>query len=277
MDAAPSASSSSVPADWTDRQRREREYYETYAGRTPVEDVGFDPVLSSERRPWNSYWDTYRTVTDLHGPTRHRLLDVGTGEGVAAVRYAKVGYEVWGFDISEHNVRKARELAARHGLSDRTHFAVHAAETMPYDDASFDVVTGIDILHHVDIPRVTEEVKRVLAPGGRAVFREWVEVPVLDPIRKTSVMRALFPRAMSFDDHITFDEHPLTKDELTGILDAFPEHAIRRYGFLSRLRKIAPAPRGDIPDQVEKLDRSLFRLLPWLRHFGGEILLVLRG
>ncbi|MFV1959186.1 MAG: class I SAM-dependent methyltransferase, partial [Planctomycetota bacterium] len=145
--AAPGAPSTS----WTARQQRERAYYEQYARRTPVEDVGFDPVLSPERRPWNSYWDAYRVVADLYDPTARRLLDVGTGEGVAAVRYAKVGYEVWGFDISDRNVRKARDLAARHGLSDRTRFSVQVAEDLPYDDDSFDVVTGIDILHHVDI------------------------------------------------------------------------------------------------------------------------------
>ncbi|MFV1958850.1 MAG: hypothetical protein ACC662_05485, partial [Planctomycetota bacterium] len=132
-------------------------------------------------------------------------------------------------------------------------------------------------LHHVDIPRVTWEVGRVLAPGGTAVFREWVEVPIFDSLRKTRVMRKLFPRAMSFDDHITSDEHPLTKGELRGILRAFPRHEIRRYGFLSRVRKVAPAPRGDIPDQIEILDRTIFRILPPARRFGGEVLLVLRG
>lgn len=39
----------------TPRQQREREYYDQYACRAPVEDLSFDPVDSDERRPWNSY------------------------------------------------------------------------------------------------------------------------------------------------------------------------------------------------------------------------------
>ena len=259
----------------TERQQREREYYDQYSQRYEVGEVNFDPVVGDERRPWNSYWFTYRTIADLFRHPGQKLLDVGCGDGVASVRYAKAGYEVHGFDISENNVAKCRDLAARCGLADRTHFSVQTAEATTYDADTFDVVAGIDILHHVDIPRTVREVRRILVPGGTAVFREWIEVPILDDVRKTTLMQRLFPKAMSFDNHITHDEHPLTKEEFGAICDTFPLREVHRFCLTSRLRKVAPAPRGDQPCQLEKLDRSLIRAVPPLRHFGGEIVMVL--
>ena len=45
------------------------------------------------------------------------------------------------------------------------------AETIPYEDASFDVVVGHAVLHHIpDVERALREVLRVLRPGGRFVF-----------------------------------------------------------------------------------------------------------
>ena len=99
----------------TERQQREREYYDQYALRDEVGEVTYDPVVGSERRPWNSYWFTYRTIADLHRDPGQKLLDVGCGDGVSAVRYAKVGYDVYGFDISENNVAKCQALPAEPG------------------------------------------------------------------------------------------------------------------------------------------------------------------
>ena len=45
------------------------------------------------------------------------------------------------------------------------------AERIPYDDATFDVVVGHAVLHHIpDLDTAFREVLRVLKPGGRFVF-----------------------------------------------------------------------------------------------------------
>ena len=45
------------------------------------------------------------------------------------------------------------------------------AESMPYDDATFDLVVGHAVLHHIpDVELALREVLRVLKPGGRFVF-----------------------------------------------------------------------------------------------------------
>ena len=47
-------------------------------------------------------------------------------------------------------------------------FAVADAQTLPFDDATFDAVVANHMLYHIpDLPRVLSEVRRVLKPGGR--------------------------------------------------------------------------------------------------------------
>src|SRR6185436_14103404 len=45
------------------------------------------------------------------------------------------------------------------------------AESIPYDDDTFDLVVGHAVLHHIpDVEQSLREVMRVLKPGGRFVF-----------------------------------------------------------------------------------------------------------
>ena len=46
----------------TERQRREREYYEEYSMLSAPAEVCFDPVAGNERRPWNPYWSLCESV-----------------------------------------------------------------------------------------------------------------------------------------------------------------------------------------------------------------------
>ena len=91
-----------------------------------------------------------------------------------------------GFDLSEKNIKIAQKLARRHSLDGRCRFQPMAAERLTYPDNTFDVIVGIDILHHVEIGPAIDEAFRVLKPGGVAIFKEHAEVPVLDPIRNTA-------------------------------------------------------------------------------------------
>ena len=102
---------------------------------------------------------------------------------VTSVLFAKQGFDVHGFDISPQNVARATALAQRYGLSERAHFSVQAAEHLTYPNDCFDVVVGLDILHHVEIGTTIRECLRVLKPGGNAVFHEPVEAMVFDRLR----------------------------------------------------------------------------------------------
>src|SRR4029079_9116394 len=101
----------------TERQRRERDYYEQYSKLTEPTEVSFAPVLGQERRPWNPYWFLCESVAAQFRSPDQKLLAFGCGPGIYSVVFGKVGYEVCGFDISPTNVAIARDLAARYEMA----------------------------------------------------------------------------------------------------------------------------------------------------------------
>jgi 2-polyprenyl-6-hydroxyphenyl methylase/3-demethylubiquinone-9 3-methyltransferase len=93
------------------------------------------------------------------------VLDVGSGGGLLAEEFARLGCHVCGIDPSRRSVEVACAHAAEAGLE--IDYEVGVAEQLPYADGSFDVVYCCDVLEHVDdVARTIAESARVLAPGG---------------------------------------------------------------------------------------------------------------
>ena len=189
----------------TDRQQREREFFDEYCSRYNTRVLNLAPIEGKERRPWNPYWYVFEAAKKHYEGGARKLLDFGCGVGINTVRLALIGFQVSGFDISPRCIATAEQLAAAHGVSDRTHFSVQASENLEYPNDSFDVVVGIDILHHVEIAPSVNECLRVLRPGGTAYFREWVEVPAFDCVRNTPPVRFFFPNKKNYLMCITED------------------------------------------------------------------------
>ncbi|TLD71803.1 3-demethylubiquinone-9 3-O-methyltransferase [Phragmitibacter flavus] len=102
-------------------------------------------------------------------PTGKTALEVGSGGGILTEEIAGMGFITTGIDPSENSVAVARDHAQQSGLDIR--YDVGSGEALPYADASFDVVFCCDVLEHVtDLPKVIEEITRVLKPGGVFAF-----------------------------------------------------------------------------------------------------------
>ena len=258
----------------TERQWREREYYEQYSALNAPQRVSFDPIAGVERRPWNPYWFLCESVASCYRSRGDKLLDFGCGPGVYSIIFAKLGFEVFGFDISPSNITLAEELADRYDFSDRTHFKTGIGEQLNYEDESFDVIVGVDILHHVDIARAIKECMRVLKKGGRAFFKEPVEVPAFDALRNTSAAKWLVPKSASLERHITEDERKLTTGDLHTIRSLCSDVTLKRFRLLSRLdafnKELATSGKSS---PIEKLDEKIFRYLPFTRAFGGDLVI----
>lgn len=256
----------------TDRQRREREYYDEYSRRFPPSSVDFSLIDSDDRRPWNSYWFVYDCILDSR-PLGRRLLEIGCGTGESAILCARAGYDVHAFDISRNNIEVAHKLAVKYEYDKQIHLTVQAAEQLDYPSGFFDIVLGIDILHHINVERSIMEVARVLRPGGVAIFREHIEVPIFDWIRNTSLVRSLRPKEKSFEQHITEDERKLNRSDLTTIRNAFDKFTVHRFRLAERFTAVLPSSRR-LAAALEKIDQRLFRYIPSLRDFGGSVVLI---
>jgi ubiquinone/menaquinone biosynthesis C-methylase UbiE len=102
------------------------------------------------------------------------LLDVGTGPGylaLAASRLVEPDGMAVGIDASPEMIDRARTLATRKGS--QASYTVATAESLPFDDGSFDVVVSRLVLHHLPLgvrDLALAEMMRVLKPGGRLVI-----------------------------------------------------------------------------------------------------------
>jgi ubiquinone/menaquinone biosynthesis C-methylase UbiE len=94
------------------------------------------------------------------------VLDVATGGGHVAYTFAPHVARVWATDITQEMLDQVKAEAGKRGLANvRTTYA--KAEALPFEDASFDIVTCRIAPHHFDsIPEFLAEVHRVLKPSG---------------------------------------------------------------------------------------------------------------
>jgi SAM-dependent methyltransferase len=100
-----------------------------------------------------------------------RSLEIGSGTGYFSLNLLQAGVisKATCTDISPGMVETLRGNAERLGLDVET--AVAGAEELPFEDASFDLVLGHAVLHHLpDLERAFGEFDRVLRPGGTIVF-----------------------------------------------------------------------------------------------------------
>ena len=97
-----------------------------------------------------------------------RVLDVGTGSGLAALAAADLGADVVGSDITPELLNAARSTDAR------VEWVHGDARDLPFDDASFDVVLScIGAMFAPDHQVVADELLRVCRPGGVVAMLNW--------------------------------------------------------------------------------------------------------
>ncbi|MCS6851387.1 MAG: class I SAM-dependent methyltransferase [Gemmataceae bacterium] len=175
-----------------------------------------------------------------------RVLDLGCGHGLAAIVLARRQAHVTALDLSRGYLREARARAAAHAVP--IDLVQADAERLPFADASFDAVWGHAILHHLRVDAAANEVRRVLRPGGVAVFCEpWGGNPLLGWARRW------LPYAHK---ERTPDEQPLRPADLQVLRGLFPRLECRGFQLMSMLRRL------ELPDAwVAALDRFDHRLL----------------
>lgn len=107
-----------------------------------------------------------------HLTARNTVLDVGCGTGVVAITAAKMGAKVSALDLSPALLERAKVNTALAKVNVDWHEG--DVEALPFADHSFDVV--LSQFGHMFAPRpqvATQEILRVLKPGGTIAFSTW--------------------------------------------------------------------------------------------------------
>jgi SAM-dependent methyltransferase len=111
------------------------------------------------------------------------VLDVGCGAGTDLVRFARGGAEVTGVDISSSAIDLARANFAQQGLA--ADLRVADGEHLPFADGTFDLVYAHGVVQYTAGDRaLVEECRRVLKPGGTAVFQVYNRISWLNALSK---------------------------------------------------------------------------------------------
>jgi SAM-dependent methyltransferase len=193
------------------------------------------------------------------------VLDVGCGAGVEVVRFARAGARITGVDIAESAITLARQNLQHAHLQARLEVA--DGEALPFADGSFDLVYAHGVVQYSgDDRRLVAECRRVLRPGGLAIFQvynrhSWLQllsmvmrVPLehedAPVVRRYTIgeFRALFGDFRSVD--IVLERFPIASrlhkgwkgmvynGLFVGAFNALPRAWVRRFGWhlLARCR-----------------------------------------
>jgi len=111
------------------------------------------------------------------------VLEVGCGAAVDLARFARGGAVVTGVDISPSAIDLARANFEQQGL--RGDFRVANGERLPFADDAFDLVYAHGVVQYTADPqRLVDECRRVLRPGGAAIFQVYNRVSWLNALSK---------------------------------------------------------------------------------------------
>lgn len=192
------------------------------------------------------------------------VLDYGCGHGMAAVVLARRGARVTAFDLSPGYLQEARNRAAANGVT--IAFAQLNGERLPFDDGVFDRTWGSAILHHLDLDLAGRELRRVLTPGGIAVFCEpWGENPLLGWARRRLPYRG---------KQRTPDEEPLNRQHVRTLQRIFSHVELRGYQLLSMARRVLKP--GRVVAGLDWCDRMLLTRVPALENYCRYVVITLR-
>lgn len=187
-----------------------------------------------------------------------RVIDFGCGHGMASSCMARMGAQVLAFDLSSGYVHEAVCRAK----SNQTAIQGVIADggNLPFRDHTIDAIWGVAVLHHLNLVQAMREIKRVLVPGGQAVFCEpWGGNLLLE------LARRYLPYP---GKERTFDEKPLQSDDLAQIKQVFPAaefQFVQLLGMMRRAWKSCP-----LLPLLDRTDDAVLRhwpvVRPWCRY-----------
>ena len=111
--------------------------------------------------------ETYYLVQRWENQGKKELLDIGCGLGRNTIFFAKQGFSVHTFDISEDAVKRTREFAKEENvyIDIKQGDMIH----IPYEANSMDCVYSRNVISHTDtegVKKIISEIKRVLKENG---------------------------------------------------------------------------------------------------------------
>ena len=146
---------------------KRRDFWSTYqpgfrAAKSPIGSTSFFNEVTEQRYELEPHIPEMVRFTDWAGC---RVLEAGCGIGTDGARFARAGARYTGLDFSMSAPALARRRFELERLNGQ--FVAGSVSTLPFRDATFDLVFSHGVVHHVpDTEAAISEFHRVLKPGG---------------------------------------------------------------------------------------------------------------
>ena len=200
-------------------------------------------------------------LVDFEAWRGRAVLDVGCGAGVEVIRFARGGARVAGVDAAPSAAALTRQNLTQQRLE--AEVAVAEGEALPFRDETFDFVYAHGVMQYAaDDRKVVAECRRVLRPGGLAMFQAYNRISWLQMLSR--VMRV----PLEHEDAPVLRRYSI--GELRTLLDGFSsvEIVTERFPVHSRLHKGWKGAlfNGAFVGTFNALPRA------WVRRYGWHLL-----
>lgn len=184
-------------------------------------------------------------------------LELGCGTGYFTRLVAESNATITAVDISEDLLAEAREKTTAQNVV----YEIADAHNLKYEDASFDLVYGSSILHHLEIDKALSESLRVLKPGGKFVFAEPNMVnPQIWAERNIDYVRKKVGASPDETAFVRFTLEPIMKKAGFVNIDLIPHEF---------LHPAIPAALVGFGQRIT----SLLEKIPVVKEIGGSLLI----
>lgn len=128
-----------------------------------------DLILNVERFVKSEEFEETLKIFQTYAPNAQKILDIGAGNGIASIAFARLGYHVFALEPDESEtvgVNAIRKLKEHYALPNVEIFET-TAEEMNFENETFDIVYARQCMHHAyNLYEFLKQASRVLKKGG---------------------------------------------------------------------------------------------------------------
>lgn len=251
----------SVKMDELSRSQRERQQYNKTLQRQFFQKLYPYFTAYSDK---DLFADLHQTLSCANGKT---VLELGAYSWKRWLEQAKIfPQRLECVNISEAETEIGKRLAKDSVVQPAFH--IMDAHNLGFKDATFDIVYGGGVLHHLDLEAALMEINRILKPGGKLIFIEPLGINIV-----AKLVRHFTPKAR------TVDEQPFGFKELSILENYFDIHSISTYDLFSTLFSVPSQiffkyPRNILSYLGYRLDVFLPKILPSAQYLYYRMLIL---
>jgi SAM-dependent methyltransferase len=137
---------------------------------------------------------------------------------------------------------------------------------MPFESDEFDLMHGEAVLHHISLPSAAPEIRRVLKPGGRAVFKDPLgHNPFLEFVRDH--MPAVTGKSAAKGT-----DRPMTIEDVEGFGKLFASYEYRTFGLTSMAAMLLRLPRRSVASRaLHAFDNAVINRVALMKRYAQYV------